>query len=346
MRGLLLLLCAAAVIASPLALPRQRQTTSLQSASLASRAVESKPRDGIKRIPNEARHVMASAISGAVGVTVLAPIQVVQVNMLLNNLPFRKALSSLSVGWFRGNGADSLAAAARIGITMPAFAFYKRALVEMSGGDGTQPAPKWVAFAAGALAGITATVATFPLEVVRTRLAAGCEVGGGVAGCLANLAQTEGLASWYAGLATTLAGVLPFNAIKLSSYDIMRAKALQLYTTAGDTAGIAMDSISLPAATTAAIGAAGGVLAATSCFPLEVIRRRQMMGEYAGLSVYGAIAALVRKEGAGALMKGANLNIVKVALGNSIGFVLYEACKDVLQVDDRQPPWRRRQTAA
>ena len=31
----------------------------------------------------------------------------------------------------------------------------------------------------------------------------------------------------------------------------------------------------------------------------------------------------------------------QVALSNSLGFALYENFKDVLQVDDRKPPWRR-----
>ena len=39
----------------------------------------------------------------------------------------------------------------------------------------------------------------------------------------------------------------------------------------------------------AAIGAASGMLAATSCFPLEVVHRRKMVGELAGLGAYGSL---------------------------------------------------------
>ena len=86
---------------------------------------------------------------------------------------------------------------------------------------------------------------------------------------------------------------------------------------------------------------------ATSCFPLEVVRRRQMAGEFAGLSAYAAIASLVRTEGMGALVKGAGLNCVKVSMSNSLGFVLYELCKDVLMVDGRQQPgWLRPATGS
>ena len=300
---------------------------------------------GIRRLPNGVRHAMAAAASGAAGVTLLAPVEIVRVNMMLTKQPFIKALSSLRAGWFRGNSADALAAAMRVGITMPAYAMFKRALVRISGGDELQPMPRWATFTAGALAGCTATVICFPLEVVRTRAAAGCDIDN-VAVCLVTLADTEGFLSLYGGLATTLAGVLPFNAIKLASYDFLRDQALRQRMGAARPApgSAAAQRISLPPATTAAIAAWGGVLAATSCFPLEVVRRRQMMGEFVGLSVPGALAALSRKEGVAALMAGANLNIVKVAIGNSIGFVLYEAFMDVLQVHGRSPPWEKKRT--
>ena len=41
----------------------------------------------------------------------------------------------------------------------------------------------------------------------------------------------------------------------------------------------------------AQIGAMAGIVAATSCFPFEVVRRRQMGGELTSLSVIGAMCA-------------------------------------------------------
>ena len=300
-------------------------------------------------MPDSARHVLASAASGALGVTALAPLEVVRVNMVTGRQSLRSAVASLRAGWFRGNGADVLAASARIGITMPAFRMYKNLLMRMSNLDESLTPPSWVPFVAGALAGCTATVICFPLEVVRTRLAVSCEllekVDGGVIGCVQYLAASEGLLALYGGLTTTLAGVLPFNAIKLSSYDVLRERTVRLVASAEpqqQTSSKAVDHVSLPLSATAAIGAFSGVLAATSCFPLEVVRRRQMMGEYAGLSIIGALPRMVRAEGVSVLLVGARLNIFKVALGNSLGFVLYEAAKDVLMVGGRRPPWEKR----
>ena len=53
-------------------------------------------------------------------------------------------------------------------------------------------------------------------------------------------------------------------------------------------------------------------------------------------------AQLVKKEGPQILVRGVGLNVVKVSLGNSVGFVLYELAKDCLEVDGRVPPWRQK----
>ena len=69
-------------------------------------------------------------------------------------------------------------------------------------------------------------------------------------------------------------------------------------------------------------------------------RWAQMMGELLGLSPVGALTQLVKAEGAQVLINGIRLNCVKVAMGNSLGFVFYELAKDCLLVDGRTPPWQ------
>ena len=286
---------------------------------------------------NGLRHFAASALSGAAGVTALAPIEVIRLNMMVNKeMSFKGALRSLEGGWFRGNTPDTISAAFKVGITMPAFAMYKRLLTSAAGRwngrEDCEPTPRWAVFVAGALAGCTATIITFPLDVARTRMAMECPLDMNVATCLYGIGQTEGLGALYRGLTASCLGVLPYSCMKLATYDLLRRHA---------TGGVDARSVSLPMAQSATFGAVAGVVAATSCFPLEVIRRRQMMGEFASLSTPAAIRALVQAEGTQALFKGVGLNIAKVALANALGFALYEICKDALAVDDRKPPWKR-----
>ena len=71
-----------------------------------------------------------------------------------------------------------------------------------------------------------------------------------------------------------------------------------------------------------------------------------MMGDHVGMPFHAAMVAIAQKEGARALLRGSGVNIVKVALSNSIGFALYETAKDTLGVDGRKPPWVKKREAA
>mmetsp|Transcript_15971 Transcript_15971/g.48461 ORF Transcript_15971/g.48461 Transcript_15971/m.48461 type:complete len:180 (+) Transcript_15971:559-1098(+) len=141
----------------------------------------------------------------------------------------------------------------------------------------------------------------------------------------------------YHGLGVTLVGILPHSAVKLSTYDWLRRRYND---------GMNADNASLPPAVCAAFGALAGVAAATSCLPLEVVRRRQMMGRYAGLSTFMALGVMLRDEGARSIVAGAKLNTLKVSLSNALGFFLYELCKDMFEVDGRVSPLRRRRANA
>jgi solute carrier family 25 phosphate transporter 23/24/25/41 len=273
----------------------------------------------------------------------VAPIEIIRINLMnTKELSIKAAVASLTGAMaLRGNTADVIAGSARTGIILPAFALYKQAARQLAAKlDPTftedSPTPRWAVFGAGALAGATATTILFPLEVARTRMAMECKVGDSVIGCLTNLWSTEGASAVYRGLATSLIGVMPFNAIKLTSYDVLRDKALAACSHADEGA-----STRLPPALTAAVGAVSGVTAATACFPIEVVRRRKMIGEFAGVSLVPAISSLARSEGVAALYRGVVINAGKVSVGTGLSFVIYELLKDSLRVDGRTPPWEK-----
>ena len=210
----------------------------------------------LDRVPNGVRHVTAAAASGAAGVSILSPVEIVRVNMMVNqDWSVGQAIaSSIKTGLFRGNTADTLSAALRIGVTMPAFGMYKRALQRMAAGSdgaaGDTP-PRWTTFVAGALAGSTAALIVFPLDVVRTKMAIECDITN-IASCMADVTASGGPLALYRGLTTTLIGVVPFNAIKLATYDMLRKWAVAR-ADAGDEA-----SASLPLGQTARFGAVAG----------------------------------------------------------------------------------------
>lgn len=165
------------------------------------------PKQAIRSPSDSTRHFVASALSGALGVTALAPIEVMRISLMLRkDQSFRGAVRSLGAGggWFRGNSADTLAAALKVGVTMPMYSFFKDALTHIVRKNSNlaedAPAPQWTIFLAGALAGTAATVVAFPLDVVRTRLAMECPVDMNVATCLILISEEEGLRALYRGL--------------------------------------------------------------------------------------------------------------------------------------------------
>ena len=70
----------------------------------------------LPRVPNSMRHFLASALSGAAGVTCLAPVEIVRLSFMSKGATFKGAVASLGTPeqWFRGNSADTLSTALKV----------------------------------------------------------------------------------------------------------------------------------------------------------------------------------------------------------------------------------------
>ncbi|PON35287.1 Mitochondrial carrier protein [Parasponia andersonii] len=81
-----------------------------------------------------------------------------------------------------------------------------------------------VHFVGGGLAGITAASATYPLDLVRTRLAAQTNMMyyRGIGHALGTITREEGISGLYKGLGATLLGVGPNIALSFSVYESLR----------------------------------------------------------------------------------------------------------------------------
>lgn len=71
---------------------------------------------GLPTVPNGVRHFLASALSGAAGVTCLAPVEIVRLRFMAKGATFRSSVASLGAPdkWFRGNSADTLSTALKV----------------------------------------------------------------------------------------------------------------------------------------------------------------------------------------------------------------------------------------
>lgn len=214
----------------------------------------------------------------------------------------------------------------------------------------------------GALAGMTATALTHPLDTVRLRLALPTHPYSGnythscnskrllgMTNAFITISRTEGPVALYKGLLPTLIGktklfsienallgIAPYAALNFACYDLFKH-----YFYGGSDVKQKITSNLL-------IGAVSGTFAATACYPLDTIRRRMQMPGRMYKGQMDAFATIWKTEGSlfcskhvlelvwisgmRGFYKGWSANTLKVVPQNSIRFVSYEIMKKLLGV--------------
>jgi len=184
---------------------------------------------------------------------------------------------------------------------------------------------------AGALAGLTAVTFTYPLELVRTRMAfricdaAECQIYSSVGRCLSDTVRRNGLIGLYAGVGATLLGALPFEGIKFGANDFMKQRLPR-----------SEDGKSAPVWSLLS-GALAGAVAHTVTYPLDTVRRRMQISGAQGSSVaYRGIVdcfgKMVATEGVGSLFFGLSATVVRSLPNLGIQFLMYELIKAALDL--------------
>lgn len=182
---------------------------------------------------------------------------------------------------------------------------------------------------AGGAAGMCACTLAYPLDLVRTRLAAQTTSNyyHGIGGTLARIVRDEGVLGLYRGLGATLMQVGPSLAINYAAYETLRSHwvSLQPDITA-PTVGMSL-----------ACGSAAGLVSSTATFPLDLVRRRmQLQGQHGQRKLYANYGEVVRHisstRGLPGFYSGILPEYYKVIPGVAIAFCTYEVMKKMLGV--------------
>lgn len=175
----------------------------------------------------------------------------------------------------------------------------------------------------GAAAGIVSTLVCHPLEVLKDRLTINCEAyPRSIALAFNKIYRTEGVGGLYAGLCPTLVGMLPYSTCYYFMYETIKTSYCRAHK---------KKSLSRPELLV--IGALSGLTASTISFPLEVARKRLMVGALRGRcppNMVAALAEVVQEEGLKGLFRGWAASSLKVMPTSGVTWVFYEACKDIL----------------
>lgn len=179
-------------------------------------------------------------------------------------------------------------------------------------------------FIAGAAAGGAATMCTYPLDLLRTRFAAqgNDKVYTSLPRAIAQIHRDEGFRGFFRGLGPGLTQIIPYMGIFFAAYETLRPPLAQL---------------ELPFSSTGAVaGVIASLVAKTSTFPLDLVRKRiQVQGptrgmyvhrnipEYSGTTV-GTMKAILRREGFRGLYRGLTVSLFKAAPASAVTMWTYE----------------------
>lgn len=281
--------------------------------------------------------VASSAASGAAP----SPIAGMSLPAALRAVCAREGAASL----WRGNGVTILHRLPYSAVNFWAYERLTEAWLASSppGGGGAPHADTLRRLACGGAAGMAACALAYPLDLVRTRLAA---AGGAarptVGAALAAILAADGPRGLYRGLGATLAQVGPSLALNYTAYGALRSRwadAAARRTPPGSPRSPPSPLMSL------ACGAAAGLLSSTATFPLDLVRRRMQLAEGARAGsaraggatpprpTYAAVVRdVLKRAGPAGFYAGIVPEYVKVAPGVAIAFCAYEAARDALGV--------------
>ncbi|BAF11581.1 uncharacterized protein [Oryza sativa Japonica Group] len=288
-------------------------------------------------------HLLAGGVAGAVSKTCTAPLARLTILFQVQGMHSDVATMRKTSIWreasrivyeegFRAFWKGNLVTIAhRLPYSSISFYTYERYknLLQMIPGldrNGGFGADVGVRLIGGGLSGITAASMTYPLDLVRTRLAAQTNTAyyRGISHALYAICRDEGVKGLYKGLGATLLGVGPSIAISFCVYETLRShwQIERPY-----------DS---PVLISLACGSLSGIASSTITFPLDLVRRRMQLEGAAGRArvyqtgLFGTFGHIVRTESLRGLYRGILPEYCKVVPSVGIVFMTYETLKSIL----------------
>ena len=183
--------------------------------------------------------------------------------------------------------------------------------------------------AAGTTAGTITVTATYPLDVIRTRLSLAKGLGvsyQGIWHCGVSTVQREGLRGLWGGYMTTVLSGAPYVGLQMTGYEFFK-----------DVLPRNVDGTTSPL-WKVACGALAGVVAQTVTYPGDVVRRRMQTNGVGGTdkvytSTVDCIRKIARGDGFRGFFAGYSANLLRSLPGAGIQFLAFDACKEALGVN-------------
>jgi solute carrier family 25 (mitochondrial phosphate transporter), member 23/24/25/41 len=279
---------------------------------------------------NPYKTIVAGGFAGAVSRTVTAPLD--RLKVLLQAQTTSQEYNGIVQGlkkiyseggfsaYFRGNGTNIIKIVPESACKFYAYETFKTLLAK----DPNHVDGK-TRFMAGALAGVTAQVIVYPLEIAKTRLAVGSAGEySGILDCLKKTAAREGFRGLYKGLVPSLAGVVPYAGVDLATFTWLK----ELYSSKNNSKepGILM---------LLSCGAVSSTCGTLVSYPLALVRTRLQSQGVGGRPILytgmvDCFSKTFQNEGFKGLFRGLSPNLLKSIPAISISYAVYETTKKYL----------------
>ncbi|KAG7397568.1 hypothetical protein PHYBOEH_000501 [Phytophthora boehmeriae] len=312
-----------------------------------------------KRGASASQAALAGAVSGGVTRLVAAPLDLIKIRFQVQPAPIAnghaaakysgllQAVRSIYAeeglrSFWRGNLAAS---GLWIGYSTIQFGSYRvlTACWERHGNEFDIAVPRAIISATnGALAGIAATVATYPLDLFRTAFA-----GQGMPkrfptmrSLATHMWTTQGTRGFYSGLGSTVFQIVPYAGLSFGIYSTLNELAVDYCNEKKGSNPQAWMSLST-ALSYVGSGAVAGLVSKLAVYPLDTVKKRMQMRHVPRCETYGVIPEyssgwrcffdVLRYEGVRGLYKGTVPSLIKSVVGHSCSFATYEMTLEVLR---------------
>lgn len=237
---------------------------------------------------------------------------------------YRRILKQEGIaGLWAGNGANLLRVFPAKAAVFSSNDLYRSFLKKVSGN--TELHGGW-SFLAGGMSGMSATAATYPLDLARGRItgklasAKGNKQYAGILSTLALTVRDEGFGALYRGALPTILGAMPYEGIKFGTVGVLE----DLYPLQENEKPTAIRKMLM--------GGMGGVMAGMMTYPNDTVRRLlQLQGSRGTSAVYSGYFDCIRQTyktgGIGRFYKGVGVNLVRMAPNTAVQFGSYELLK-------------------
>lgn len=299
-------------------------------------------------MPVYVKELIAGGAAGAFAKTAVAPLERIKILLQTRTGGFhslgvfqslKKLLKHEGVkGFYKGNGASVIRIVPYAALHFMAYEQYRCLILNNYYALGSGPL---IDLLAGAAAGGTAVLCTYPLDLARTKLAYqvvdsyGMKSNhaqpayNGLRDVLRSVYKEGGMRALYRGIGPTLTGILPYAGLKFYIYEELKRHVPEEH----------QKSIVMRLS----CGALAGLFGQTFTYPLDVVRR-QMQVENLQPSVHGnvryrntfeGLTVIVRNQGWRQLFAGLSINYMKIVPSVAIGFTAYDMMKFWLQIPPR-----------